>query len=131
MKKSREERLQRILFAVSARGEVRPIFASGTSVEAHVHDFDDVDWDDVVDGIPAEPGLYIWEGIPHPEYETDDYNGGQYVYTFTYDANSWRRPDQIEWLAIMEGACPWASRRDEEKEIKKGLTLHDFLDGVS
>ncbi len=129
MKKNKD--LQKILFAVNARGDVLPIYASGQAVEWQVYEDTETDWNDSVDGVPAEPGLYVWEGVPKAEYETDDYNGKEYVYAYSYDAKSWRRPDQIEWLAIMEGACPWASKRDEEKEIKKGLTLNDFLDGLS
>lgn len=108
--------LQKILFAVDSRGYARPLFASGQAVEWQVYDDSETDWDDVVDGVPASPGLYVWEGNPHPCYETDDYSGKEFVYQYTYDADSWRLPDALEWLSIQENVCPWASMREPKQE---------------
>lgn len=117
--------LEKILFAVNSRGFVLPIYASGKAVEWQVYEDTETDWNDVVDGIPAEPGLYVWEGCPKAEYESDDLGGRDYIYGYSYDANSWRLPDQIEWLAIMEGSCPWSSKREEtlEPEVEKAFFI--------
>ena len=40
------------------------------------------DWDIV--GVPAEPGIYVWEGVPKPIYETEE-GCGKYVAGYSYD----------------------------------------------
>lgn len=116
MKPVREDQIERIVFAVDTRGHIMPIFASGKGVEWHVYEDTETDWNFGVDiaGIPAEPGLYVWEGVPRPDMESEE-GVGSYCIGYIY-SNSWRRLDQIEWLALMEGACPWASRREEKEE---------------
>lgn len=116
MKQSKEEEIQRILFAVDAKGHLMPIFASGKGVEWQVYEDSDTDWNETVDisGVPAEPGFYVWEGVPRPDMEYEE-GVGKYCVGFIY-GDSWRRPDQMEWLALMENACPWASKREEQEQ---------------
>lgn len=112
------EDLEKILFAVDNRGHIMPIYASGRAVEWHVYEDTETDWNDVdIDGIPATPGFYVWEGSPKAEMESEE-GAGTYCIGYSYD-NSWRPLDQIEWLSLMEGVCPWASRKNEEKEFSE------------
>lgn len=110
------EDMEKILFAVDNRGHIMPIYASGPSVEWHVYEDTETDWNDInIDGIPAAAGFYVWEGFPKAEMETEE-GAGTYCIGYEY-SNSWRPLDQIEWLSLMEGVCPWSSRKNEEQEF--------------
>jgi len=121
-----KEDLEKILFAVDNRGHIMPIYASGRAVEWQVYEDTETDWNDVdIDGIPATPGFYVWEGYPKADMETEE-GAGTYCIGYSYN-NSWRPLDQIEWLSLMEGVCPWSSRRNEEQDAAKDLAHFTIL----
>ncbi len=109
---------EKILFAIDGRGQILPMYASGPCVEWHVYEDTEADWNMNIGlaGIPAGPGFFVWEGTPQPEYESADAEaggGGSYLIGYEY-GNTWRPLDQLEWLSLMEGVCPWSSRKKEE-----------------